>query len=91
MKVKGKVRPEMFKIQAPIREGFVKVIAARFENEIVTRKEVENVNVDDGEVKSNAALDLAKIAVIDRHNRSGRIGLGFIKGAGRRLEPLHVA
>lgn len=85
MKVKGKIRPETLKIQAPIREGLVKVIVARLENEIVTRKEVEDINVVDGEVRPNAALDLAKIAVIDRHNRSGRIGLGLIKGFGAKV------
>ncbi|MEM0313308.1 MAG: adenine deaminase C-terminal domain-containing protein, partial [Candidatus Bathyarchaeia archaeon] len=85
MKVKEKARPEMFKVQAPIQEDPVKIIVARLENEIITRKEIETVNVVDGEVKPNAALDLAKIAVIDRHTRSGRINLGFIKGFGSEV------
>ncbi|MEM2546550.1 MAG: adenine deaminase C-terminal domain-containing protein, partial [Candidatus Bathyarchaeia archaeon] len=85
MKVKGKVRPEMLRIQAPINEGPVKSVAARLENETVTRKELVEVNVVNGEVKADEDLDLAKIAVIDRHFRSGRIGLGLIKGFGAKI------
>lgn len=85
MKVKGKARPEIFKVQAPIHEGFVKIIVARLENEIITRKEIEIVNIVDGKSKTNAALDLAKITVIDRHTRSGRSNLGFIKGFGSKV------
>jgi adenine deaminase len=38
--------------------------------------------VVDGEVRANAALDLAKAASIERHGGAGTIGLGFVQGLG---------
>lgn len=40
--------------------------------------------IRDGEAVSSPEADLLKIAVIERHNGSGRIGLGFIRGFGLR-------
>jgi adenine deaminase len=36
----------------------------------------------DGNAIAAAGLDLAKIAVVERHLASGRIGLGFVSGSG---------
>jgi len=36
----------------------------------------------DGKVTANPEMDLAKIAVLERHRQTGNIGLGFIKGLG---------
>lgn len=85
MKVSGELKPENFEITAPIMEGEAKVLVARLEDEIITRKEVEKVWVSNGKVKLDINVDIAKIAVIDRHFRSGRIGLGLIKGFGARI------
>jgi adenine deaminase len=38
--------------------------------------------VHDGEVVADAARDLAKIAVIERHHATGRVGLGLVRGFG---------
>ena len=41
-------------------------------------------SVSDGEVVADAERDLAKIAVVERHHASGRIGLGLVRGFGLR-------
>jgi adenine deaminase len=38
----------------------------------------------DGEAVADPARDLAKIAVVERHHASGRIGRGFVRGFGLR-------
>ena len=38
--------------------------------------------VDDGLAVADAARDLAKIAVVERHLATGRVGLGFVSGSG---------
>jgi adenine deaminase len=38
----------------------------------------------DGEAVADSARDLAKIAVLERHLGTGRIGLGFVRGFGLR-------
>ncbi|MGH2936271.1 MAG: adenine deaminase [Gaiellaceae bacterium] len=50
--------------------------------QIVTESLVEEPAVRDGEAVADAARDLAKIAVLERHLGTGRIGLGFVRGFG---------
>ena len=52
------------------------------EGQIVTESLVEEPTVRAGEAVADAARDLAKIAVIERHLATGRIGLGFVRGFG---------
>jgi len=49
---------------------------------ILTQSQEEHAPVKDDEVYANPEVDLAKIAVFERHRRSGNVGLGFIKGLG---------
>ena len=50
--------------------------------QIVTEALVEAPEVEDGEVVADPARDLAKIAVIERHLGTGRVGLGLVRGFG---------
>ena len=52
--------------------------------QIVTESLVEEPTVVDGEAVADPARDLAKIAVVERHLGTGRIGLGFVRGFGLR-------
>jgi len=50
--------------------------------DLVTEHRVEDVAVEDGEVRASVPLDLAKAASIERHGGPGTIGLGFVQGLG---------
>jgi adenine deaminase len=83
--MRGSVRvrellPEDFAIVA---DGSVRVIgvAAR---QIVTRSLVERPPKRDGNAMAAPESGLAKVAVIERHRNTGRIGLGFVRGFGIR-------
>ena len=52
--------------------------------QIVTEALVEELAVRDGAAVADPARDLAKIAVVERHLGSGRVGLGFVRGFGLR-------
>ncbi len=52
--------------------------------QIVTESLVEEPAVQDGAAVADPERDLAKIAVIERHLGTGRIGLGFVRGFGLR-------
>jgi adenine deaminase len=52
--------------------------------QIVTEALVEEPLVVDGAACADSGRDLAKIAVIERHLGTGRIGLGFVRGLGLR-------
>src|ERR671938_614874 len=51
-------------------------------DQVVTENLVEEPATRQGEAVADPARDLAKIAVIERHLGTGRIGLGFVRGSG---------
>jgi adenine deaminase len=53
-------------------------------DQIVTESLVVEPKVEDGFAVADPERDLAKIAVVERHLGTGRIGLGFVRGFGLR-------
>ena len=53
-------------------------------DQILTEHLVIAPSVRGGEVVADAERDLAKIAVVERHHATGRIGLGLVRGFGLR-------
>jgi adenine deaminase len=51
-------------------------------DQVVTEELVEPANVVGGMAVAVPERDLIKIAVIERHHRTGRVGLGFVRGLG---------
>lgn len=54
------------------------------EGQLVTHRSVEALPVRDGQVLPDPSRDIAKIVVIERHQASGRMGFGFVRGFGLR-------
>jgi adenine deaminase len=52
------------------------------EHQVVTESLVQEPAVEDGLAVADADRDLAKIAVVERHLATGRVGLGFVSGSG---------
>jgi adenine deaminase len=52
------------------------------EDQVVTESLVREPLVVDGRVVSDPARDLVKLAVVERHLATGRIGLGLLSGSG---------
>ncbi|MFN2629963.1 MAG: adenine deaminase [Gaiellaceae bacterium] len=77
----GALGPELFRI--PWRGGPARVIGL-VPGQIVTDSLVDEPTERGGEAIADAGRDLAKIAVIERHLGTGRIGLGFVRGFGLR-------
>ncbi len=75
----GALGPEMFRI--PWSGGNARVIGI-VPGQIVTDSLVDEPLVHAGEALAEHGRDLAKIAVIERHLGTGRVGLGFVRGFG---------
>ncbi len=75
----GALGPEVFRI--PWRGGRARVIGI-VPGQIVTDSLVEEPTARGGEAVADPERDLAKIAVVERHLGTGRIGLGFVRGFG---------
>lgn len=67
----------------PRRGGRIRVIALVPE-QILTRGITADPTVREGAVVSDTGRDILKLAVVERHHGTGRIGLGFVQGFGLR-------
>ena len=52
--------------------------------QIITEALTQDLRVEDGLAVADPERDLAKVAVVERHHGTGRIGLGFVRGFGLR-------
>jgi adenine deaminase len=77
----GALGPEVFRV--PWGGGRARVIGI-VPGQIVTDALVEEPAARAGEAIADPERDLAKIAVVERHLGTGRIGLGFVRGFGLR-------
>ncbi|BBU54578.1 adenine deaminase [Mameliella alba] len=74
-----RVSPENFRARANRVE--TDVIGIR-EGQILTDHLREDIPIVDGDKAPDAARDLVRIAVVERHGRNGNIATGFVKGFG---------
>jgi adenine deaminase len=75
----GHVTPDDLRI--PAHTGLVEVIGIE-PGQITTLHLREEAPVRGGEIVADPERDLLKLAVIERHHASGRVGLGLVKGFG---------
>jgi adenine deaminase len=73
--------PDAFTI--PAESERVRVIEI-VPGQLITLAREEEPTISGGHVVADAARDLAKIAVIERHHATGRIGRGLVRGFGLR-------
>ncbi len=76
-----RVRTEELDFSVPCRGRHVRVIEV-VADQIVTRQAVAPAPATAGMLAADPAQDLLKIAVVERHRGSGRIGIGVVKGIG---------
>ena len=69
--------------RVPPASGPIRVIGV-VPTQLLTTAELREPLVRDGETVADPGRDLVKIAVIERHHASGRIGLGFATNVGLR-------
>jgi adenine deaminase len=74
-----RLAPERFRHAANTAETHV--IGIR-EGQILTDHLIEDVASEDGDKRPDPARDLARIAVVERHGRSGGMATGFVRGFG---------
>jgi len=52
--------------------------------QLLTGEEVVEARIADGCLQADPERDLAKVAVVERHHATGRVGVGFVMGLGLR-------
>lgn len=83
--VRGSVRVKNFSAESlkmHLKKNFVNVIKI-LPGGVVTKKITAEIKIDsDGDFIFDSSQDICKIAVIERHHETGKIGLGFLSGYG---------
>jgi len=51
-------------------------------NQIITREALETLLLRDGQIVSDVERDILKLVVVERHQATGNVGLGFVRGFG---------
>jgi adenine deaminase len=70
-----------FMVKAPVENGEVNArIIVAIDGQIITRAETGSVQVKDGFALPRIEEDLQALAVTERHNGTGNVGLGFVRG-----------
>jgi adenine deaminase len=77
--------PADFVVRSDSKGGTARIVLMETSGETLTKKMCQDVMVTDGEIRSNIEQDILKIAVIERHKRTGNIGRGFVKGFGLKV------
>lgn len=67
--------------RVPATSERVRVIGS-IDGQLVTDPLVATLPVVDGELNSDIGQDVLKMAVLERHHGTGRVGIGFIRGFG---------
>ncbi len=70
-------------LRIPGKPGLIEVIGIE-PGQITTKHLQEEASMKDGEIVADLDRDLLKLAVIERHHASGKVGLGIVKGFGLR-------
>jgi adenine deaminase len=78
-----KVDLDRIDLRIPAQEGKLRVIRA-IPDQIVTGMEVVEPTLSWEGVAADPSRDLLKIAVVERHRGTGRVGLGLVTGIGLR-------
>ncbi|QSX07393.1 adenine deaminase [Sedimentibacter sp. zth1] len=81
MNIKNPLKPNDFKICADGMSKNVRIMEI-IEAKVPTIQRFFDMQVIDNEIKSDIERDLIKIAVVERHKKTGLIGKGFVKGFG---------
>jgi adenine deaminase len=75
------IAPESFRIRS---SGTIARVIRLVPGQILTEDHLTEVSSENGWVVTDTQSDILKLAVVERHNATGRIGLGLVQGFGMR-------
>jgi adenine deaminase len=82
MRVKSLENDDIFKIPLGLSRGLCIQVIGVTPGQIITEKRLLQAKLDDGFAVADPRRDLATIVVIERHHKTGNVGLGFVQGLG---------
>ena len=83
LRLKPAATADSFKIAAPALAPKIRVMSLI--NQTITTERLVEVNAASGFVEADLRADLLKVAMFDRHHKSGKIAFGLLQGFGARV------
>ena len=80
--LKRLLQPRDFAVTSDMKGGVARAVVIDTSGEILTKKILEDLPIRDSQIQGDLERDILKIAVIERHKRTGNIGRGFVRGFG---------
>jgi adenine deaminase len=80
--LKRQLKPSDFVVSSDREDGTARILVIDASSELMTKKTCEEITIRDSQIQSDLERDILKMAVIERHKRTGNIGRGFVKGFG---------
>ncbi len=80
--LKRKLQPQDFAVKCDKETGVARTVVIETSEEILTKKACEDLKIRDFQIEADPDRDILKIAVIERHKRTGNIGRSFVCGFG---------
>lgn len=80
--LKRPLEPRDFVIRSTVEDGVERTLVIDTSGETLTKKSCEDLPVQDYQIQCDLVRDILKIAVVERHKRTGNIGRGFVRGFG---------
>jgi adenine deaminase len=68
-------------LSVPVQAGKIRIIGM-IPGQLLTKEIITEAKIDEGQVVSDPDRDILKMAVIERHRGSNRVGIGFVQGFG---------
>ena len=82
VRLRRPLKPSDFVVRSNRENSTARIVVIYTPGEILTKKMCQEIMVRDSQIQRNIEQDILKIAVIERHKRTGNIGRGFVKGFG---------
>jgi adenine deaminase len=82
VRLRRPLKPSDFVVRSNRENGTARIVVIYTSGEILTRKMCQEIMVRGSQIQGNIEQDILKIAMIERHKRTGNIGRGFVKGFG---------
>jgi adenine deaminase len=80
--LKRRVKASDFVVRSDRDDGVARIVVMETSSEMLTKKTCQEITIRDSQIRSDLERDILKVAVIERHKRTGNIGRGFVKGFG---------
>ena len=83
--LRRRLKSSDFIVTSKIENGKARIVVIDASGEILTKKACQEMTVRNHQIHNDLERDVLKIAVIERHKRTGNIGRGFVRGFGLKV------